>query len=283
VKIKVYGCKGSISTYNPLDFQRGSNTSCVTIESMGKTLIIDAGSGLAQYEADLKEKSPDCIHGFGTPVDILLSHLHLDHIIGLPVFSPCWNKEIDTRIFTCSRGEKPLKEQIFGAFVPPYWPLSMVESSTAECVPIQPDTPFQIGPYTVEAFPAAHANNTFSFFITDGIKTLVYLLDGETSLLDKEAYEKLVNYCKDADLVIFDAAYSIEDYSHKKSWGHSTVEDGFKLLKASNCKKMMFSHFGFNYTNQQLNEWEECVNAWEARDGLKDRFVFARDGLELEL
>jgi ribonuclease BN (tRNA processing enzyme) len=93
----------------------------------------------------------------------------------------------------------------------------------------------------------------------------------------KQEYSELAEFCRNADMVVFDAAYSPEDYPDKKGYGHSTIEDGFKLAKLSKCKRMMFSHFSFEYSDDDLT-------ILEARVDVQGRqFLFARDGLELEL
>ncbi|MCL2398381.1 MAG: MBL fold metallo-hydrolase [Defluviitaleaceae bacterium] len=274
MRIKVYGCRGSLPTTRDPASRYGSNTSCITLETPDQTIIMDAGSGIAQLDRltkifERKEK----------PFDILISHLHLDHIIGLTVFSKVWINSPDNlvRIYTLDRDERPLKEQIFGFFVPPYWPVSMVEFANAECVAIEENVPFQLGCFTVTPFAAAHPDKTVSFHITDGNVNIVHLLDSETSILSDNDWRMLVEYCKNADLVIFDAAYSVIDYPEKKGWGHSTIEDGFRLAKESGCKKMMFNHFGFEYSDQELEIFESQAKAQG------DTFFFARDGMEFNI
>lgn len=277
MKLKVHGCRGSIATFGNPCSRYGSNTSCITIESKNRTLVLDAGSGLCQYERELKAKSPNYINELKSPVDILISHLHLDHIIGLTTFSPCWNPSSGVRLFTCNRDHRELKEQIFGAFAPPYWPASMAEKAVAECVAIEDKVPFTLPPFIITPFYATHPDDTYSFHITDGEKTLVHLLDTETQLMNEESYSTLVEYCKGVDLVIFDAAYTPTDYPQKIDWGHSTIEDGLKLAEASGCKQILFSHFSYEYTD---NEIDELVHSFKHYG---NRFLFAYDGMEMEL
>jgi len=87
-------------------------------------------------------------------------------------------------------------------------------------------------------------------------KTLVYLLDSELASMDDVAYSKLADYCKKADLVVFDAAYTSEDYPLKKGWGHSTVADAAKLHQNSGCKQILLTHFHYTYDDQNLTACE---------------------------
>ena len=272
MKIKVYGCRGSLPSTREVSSKYGSNTSCMTIEAAGQTIILDAGSGLAQMDR-LTKLFAHKKH----PFDIFLSHLHHDHIIGLAVFSKVWTNSPDDliRIYTIDRDGRPLKEQIFGPFVPPYWPISMPQFVNVECIALEEDAAFQLGVFTVTPFAAAHPDKTVSYHITDGNMTVVYLLDHETPALSEAGWNTLVKHCQDADLVVFDSAYSVIDYPDKKGWGHSTIEDGFKLARECGCKKMMFSHFGFEYSDQELEIFESQAKAQG------DMFFFARDGMEL--
>jgi ribonuclease BN (tRNA processing enzyme) len=153
----------------------------------------------------------------------------------------------------------------------------MVELANAQCIAITEGHPLQLDTFTVTPFSAAHPDKTVSFHITDGNSSLVYLLDCETQALSEDGWDTLVGYCKNADLVVFDSAYSAIDYPEKKGWGHSTIQDGFTLARASQCKRMMFTHFGFEYSDQELEILEFQATAQD------NTFLFAREGLELVL
>jgi ribonuclease BN (tRNA processing enzyme) len=245
---------------------------------MGKLIIIDAGSGLVRLEAEMRDLFPNYFRENTEPVDMLISHLHMDHIIGLSVFGPVWGKKAGVRIYTNDRETGTLKEQVFGAFVPPYWPASMVENANAECIAMFDKVPLQLGPFSITPFNAVHPDDTLGFIIADENKTVAHLLDSEMAATTEAEYSRLAERCRDVDLVIFDAAYSLEDYKKsKKGWGHSTVEDGIRLAEVSNCKKMVFSHFSYDYNDDMLAEMEKKL-AFDT-----ERFFFARDGMEIDL
>ncbi|MCL2708946.1 MAG: MBL fold metallo-hydrolase [Defluviitaleaceae bacterium] len=278
MKIKIYGCRGSIPFVRTPPSFFGGNTSCAVIESGGRYLIIDAGSGIMQFEYEMRETHMDYPKNLPFTVDILLSHLHLDHIIGLTMFAPIAEPQASTRIYTYSRNDTPLKEQIFFPFKPPYWPAPMALDAKAEIVQLFDGVTFKIGDtFTVTPFTAKHPDNSASFRITDGSRTVLHLLDDELPALDDDGFEKLVGYCKGADLIIFDAAYTPVDYPKKRGWGHSTAKDGERLAEACGCKKMIFSHFSPDYGDEVLAGVPRYL---ESSDG---RFILARDGLEIEI
>lgn len=270
MKIKVYGSRGSAAFSR--DSRYGGNTSCVVLENKGEMIILDAGSGLMKLDAELREKYPNYPQGLPFKPNILLSHLHLDHVQGLTGFTPIWVKDTGTRIFTCSRDGRPLDEQVFGIFAPPYWPVRMASISFAECVTIS--GPFEVAGLTITPFSSFHPDNTFAFHITDGEKRVVYMLDNEVT--QPYVPNPLLEYCTNADLVVFDAAYTLEDYPKKRGWGHSTVQDGIRLAEQSGCKCIVFAHYGQEYSDEELDELQEVVKG-------DDRFLFAYEGLEVEI
>lgn len=245
----------------------------MTVSSDGQLLVIDAGSGIVSLGQELKKTCPN---PGDFEVSILISHLHLDHIIGLSKFIPVWSRRGKVKIYTVSRDERPLNEQVTGIFGPPYWPISISDFPTVEYIPIELNTPFDIGVFKVTAFLACHPNFAISFHVTDGRKKLVHLLDSEVASMDSGSYGEMVSYCRDADVVIADAAYSSEHYLKRKGWGHSTVEDGIRLADACGCKRVMFAHYDQEYTDADLDEWQKLTAGDE-------RFIFTRDGMELVL
>ncbi|MCL1863294.1 MAG: MBL fold metallo-hydrolase [Defluviitaleaceae bacterium] len=263
MKAIIYGCRGS--TPVSLKSSRfGGNTSCVTVESGGEVLVFDAGSGLTKIPVATGD------------VNILISHLHLDHIIGLGTFNPAWGKDKNATIYTCNRGEKPLREQVLGVFSPPLWPVSMAEKSTARVTEITPDIPFTVGRFTITPFLSSHSDKTLAFHATDGEKSVVHLLDYETEKTSDCEYKNLIKYCTNADLVIFDATYSEEDYAKHIGWGHSTVAQGVKFASEVKCKAMVFSHFAQTYEDNEIESWRRHF----AEDTGID-FLLAHDGLEI--
>ena len=274
MKMKIYGCRGSLAYSRDSYF--GGNTSCMTVESGDDMIIFDAGSGIMKLDAELRKKYVDYPSNLPFKPSILISHLHLDHILGLVGFAPIWKNDTHVKIYTCSRSNESINEQIFGAFKPPYWPVPLSELSYAEAEIINISETFKIGDISVTPFIANHPNDTISFHITDGVSSIVHLLDNEIFQSNKTHISELLLYCHNADLVIFDAAYLPKDYEKKIGWGHSTIEYGITLADICDCKRMMFAHFSQEYTDDELRQLENIVPS----DG---RFIFAYEGLTIEL
>ena len=247
----------------------GGNSSCTVLDIDGHIVILDCGSGLFKFYTDNMERF---ISGF--KFDILLSHLHLDHIIGFSMFPPVLSPDSDIRIFTRSRTGAPLVSQIFKPFKPPNWPVNIADVTKAKVVEIADESPFSLGNgITVTPFFTELHNQT-SVFRIDAEKSLVYLSDYEIQE-NMDKHEKLIQFCRNSDLIILDTCFMQEDYQKRRGWGHSTIEDGKALAEASGCKRMVFSHISPVYTDKVLAA---------VQDGLDDsRFQIAFDEMEIEI
>ena len=335
MRIKIYGSRGTLPFSSRENVYYGGNTLCVKIETMGETLIVDCGSGLAQFQADAISGSSNIASeshivsesattdgglitaggsvavseahiasdsatdsgSFATggsvaasgsvatsesqpKLSILLSHLHLDHIIGLLTFVPMQaNSQNRVILYTKSRVEQsPLTTQIFGLFRPPYWPIAIEDMCDIETVEIRDNESFTpIEGVMVTPFTSNHQDKTTAFRI-DADKSLVYLLDCEIDE-KQEPSENIVNYCKDSDIILFDSAYLPEDYEKRRGWGHSSYRAGLRLAERSGCKQMIFCHFSYEYADQTLLTLDrELANA-----SCERKFQIAYDGMEVLL
>jgi len=269
MKVKIYGSRGSIAFSGISNTKYGGNSSCTVLDIDGHLVVLDCGTGLLQFYEENKE----CFKK-GFAFDILLSHLHLDHIIGFSVFPPVFTQDRDIRIFTRSRNDQPLDRQVFEIFKPPYWPVDISDITGVKTIEIKDENPFKLNDrITVTPFFTERHNKTTLFRI-DADKSVVYMLDYEMSEnIDK--YDKLIRFCENVDLVIFDASYLPDDYPPRHGWGHSTYEDGIALAKASGCKKMIFSHLSQDYTDDVLDTVNNVLDS--------EKFSIAYDGMVIDI
>ncbi len=269
MKITFFGTRGSCPVSGERYLKYGGRTPCVLLETAGAKIILDCGTGIVELGLEL-EKSDQPINA-----TILLSHLHLDHLIGLPFFAPMYNKNNTFTIYTESRDITPLKSQIFGFMKPPYFPVNLESFVGIRCEPIDEKGQVLIPPdITVKTFRAKHPDKTSVFRIEAEGKTLVYLLDYEIDF-DLENEQSLINFVMDATAIIFDSCYSDETILEKEGWGHSSWRSGIELANRCNIKNLFLSHHSHEYDDSYIdsignyveNNNDICSNVHVAKDG----------------
>jgi len=273
MKLKVWGARGSVPAPGPEMNRYGGNTSCVELElSDGSTLIIDAGTGIRSLGVGIAKKLPK--------INILLTHLHLDHIQGLMFFAPCFHSESEITIWGPSSPEASLEERISRYISAP---LSPVEVRELPCDVSFRDTPpseWDIGPARIHAEAVTHRGPTLGYRITDGPTTLTYISDHEPGLgapLESLEPEWISGYdlARDTDLLIHDCQYTDEEYPDHVGWGHSAAGDTLTFASRVEARRLLLFHHDPLHSDEFLDEF--CADARGAWEGL------GRDATELEM
>jgi anti-anti-sigma factor len=258
----------------------GGNSSCVELSAPGdEFVLLDMGSGarLAGYEA-LRRLSgrPGTFH-------IFMSHLHWDHIMGLPFFVPAYIPGQKIRIYGCH-------EQLEHAFrrqqAEPSFPVDFSRmGANIEFVKLDPGRSYEIGGYWVSARLQLHGGDSYGYrFERDG-KAVVYSTDAEHKPENAEDVLSFVELFRDADVVVFDAMYSLaESVSVREDWGHSSNVVGVELCQKAGVKKLvLFHHEPVNddaAIDRLLQEARRLEQITRVGRGLE--ILAAYDGLELD-
>ena len=217
MKVKVWGARGSVPSPGPETTRYGGNTSCVQVTlSDGTVLALDAGTGIRSLGLALTEES--------TRINILLTHLHLDHIQGLMFFAPAFRPTSEIVIWGPESPEASLHDRIARYISAPLSPVEMRELPCDVSFRDAPHSEWQIGPATVRAASVTHRGPTLGYRITEGDKSLCYIPDHEPGLgvnLEGDDPEWLSGYelAHGADLLLHDCQYSDEEYPNHVGWG----------------------------------------------------------------
>ncbi len=252
MRVKVWGARGSVPAPGPEMNRYGGNTSCVELTlSSGETLIIDAGTGIRTLGFSLPPDMPS--------INILLTHLHLDHIQGLMFFPPCFRAESTIRIWGPSSPEASLEARIARYISAPLSPVEVRELPCDVSFNDAPATEWQIGSATIRAEAVTHRGPTLGYRITDGDTSLCYISDHEPALgADLDALEPEwisgYNLAHDADLLIHDCQYTDEEYPGHEGWGHSRVTDTLTFAKRVGAKRTLLFHHDPLHTDGFLDD-----------------------------
>jgi phosphoribosyl 1,2-cyclic phosphodiesterase len=251
----------------------GGNTSCVEVEVDGSTLLLDAGTGLRRFGNALLARRA------GAPVDVtvLLSHVHWDHIQGLPFFAPIFVPGTRMHVVSGANGT-PLRDTLRRQMSAPTFPVDLNDVPAALTYhEVRDKQRLVLGAAEVTAVKANHPDAVFAYRIEHAGRAIVYATDTEHyACVD----QRLVALARNADLLIYDAQYLPEEYAgltgfSRVGWGHSTYEAGVELARAANVGQLALFHHDPSRTDDAVAEIEA-----RAQRGFAGT-IAAREGLDL--
>lgn len=260
----------------------GGNSSCVQVDVGGpEYLLCDLGSGVREFSlaaiAKHGPKSPQTYH-------ILVSHVHWDHIMGFPFFIPCFIPGNRVVIYSChDRLEQAIRNQNHE----PCFPVEFTAlAAKIEFVKLEMDKAYDIAGAKVTGTRQMHGNDSYGYRIEKDGKAVVYTTDSEHKPEDKAEMQRAADFFRNADLVVFDAMYSLADsVSMKEDWGHSSNVMGVELCQMAGAKKLALFHHEPVYDDARLEGvFKETIRFEEiTRTDKKLDVVIAYDGLVLDV
>jgi phosphoribosyl 1,2-cyclic phosphodiesterase len=260
----------------------GGNSSCVELETGGSEYVLcDLGSGVRPFGNSVLAK-----HGFGKPnvFHVLMSHVHWDHIMGFPFFVPAYIPGNLIRIYGC---HFCLEEGFRRQQSAPCFPVEFdTLGATIEFVHLDPGKTHDIAGLRVTPKLQLHTTDSYGYRVEMGGKTLVYSTDSEHKLDDVEETRAFADFFRDADLVIFDAMYSLADaISVKEDWGHSSNVVGVELCQLAHAKTLCLFHHEPASDDEQLARVLAETRRFEeiTRGDHRVEVIAAYDGLEITL
>ena len=259
----------------------GGHSSCVEIEPGGSDYVLcDLGSGVRPFGQAVLAKHgavPQTFH-------IFISHVHWDHIMGLPFFTPAYIP--GNRIFIYG-GHAVLEEALRRQQARPSFPVDFAAlRATIEFVRLEPGTHYAIAGMDVTLKKQRHAGDSYGYRFSCGGKSIVYTTDSEHSLADMKEADGFVEFFRGADLVIFDAMYSLVDaISVKADWGHSSNIVGVELCQRAEVAQLCMFHHEPASSDATLAKVLADTRRFEeiTRIGAPLVITSAYDGMEIDL
>lgn len=262
-KITVWGVRGSFPVPSAEFLEYGGNTSCISVECGGELAIFDAGSGLADLGAALSGR------GGKKKIHLFLSHLHLDHVMGLVVFRLFHDADAEIHLYGEAAEGKSFGcclEELLGR---PFWPLGLKDfPACVQVHEIGPESLFPLGEshITVRTMAGDHPGGSLLYRLEDGRHSMVYGLDCE---LTEKSAGALMEFARDAGLLVWDANFTAKDL--RKGWGHSTWEQGLELGKRAGVGEVLMTHYSREYTDSFLREQERLAQARLSQEEAGDK------------
>ncbi len=252
MRITYFGVRGSCPCSSDLYRRYGGNTSCVLVEVDGEPpLIIDLGTGLRA----LGEHLEAALSTSGAPLraNALLSHLHYDHVLGLPFFSPMRHPDALVDVYGPAQ-EGGLEETLASMVRPPFFPVHMAQfEGTFRFHDLQGSDEFAVGAVKVKVRPVPHIGHTLGFRLEVDGQVLAYLSDHQAPLDLCSVEPDVLELCDGADLLLHDAQYTEKEFARIPHWGHSTANYAVLVALESGVKRLMLFHHDPSHTDEEID------------------------------
>lgn len=238
LNVSFFGVRGSTPCPSPANARYGGNTACVVLDSPGsEPLLLDLGTGLRSYGETIA--ADEVFVG-----SVLVTHLHWDHVQGLPFFVPVLKPGARLSVYGPSpEPGVPLGEAFAGFMRPPYFPVTVDQlPGKVEFIDLPPSS-IEIGRATVTAAEVPHVGVTNGYRVeVDGV-SVAYISDHQQPAVDDHSVaESVLDLARDVDLLIHDAQYTADEFVAKCDWGHCTVEYAVRVAIEAGAKRLVLFH-----------------------------------------
>jgi phosphoribosyl 1,2-cyclic phosphodiesterase len=271
-----------LADYVDRELAFGGYSSCVELD-LGRPpfVILDMGSGARPLGQRLLRR-----YGWGSPqtYHVFMSHLHWDHIMGFPFFAPAYAPGNRIVIYGCHAA---IEDAFRGQQTAPYFPVDFSRlAADIKFKRLACDRSLELAGLRVTPRLQLHPGDSYGYRFEAGGKSVVYSTDSEHKLESSAERDGFVEFFRAADLVIFDAMYSLADaMSVKADWGHSSNVVGVELCQAAGAKRLCLFHhepaFDDGHLSNVLRETRRLEKV--TRGGHEVEVICAYDGLEIEL
>lgn len=240
MRVKLWGTRGSLPTPGPDTSRFGGNTSCVEVRADDNSvLVLDAGTGIRNLGRT--------IPGTATRVDVLISHLHMDHIQGMGFFAPFYVPGLEVHIWGPASPLETLRARLGRYMSPPLFPVRLRDLPCNLTVHEVPSGSMRIGPFEVETTLVCHPGPTVGYRISEGNRRLAYLPDHEPALgvrgpLLGHGWTSGQTLATDVDLLIHDAQYTDAQYDDRVGWGHTTFSRAVEFAELARARRLVLFH-----------------------------------------
>jgi phosphoribosyl 1,2-cyclic phosphodiesterase len=259
MQVRLWGTRGSLASPGPDTVRYGGNTSCVQVTgSQGTTLILDAGTGVRRAGLALGSAP--------RRIDILLTHLHMDHIQGLGFFAPLRRPGWQVHIWGPGSTTLDLRARLSRYMSPPTFPVQLREmASDLELHGVAGDD-FEIGEFRISTMLICHPNPTVGFRIASADGVLTYMPDHEPALGSRQFPTKAewtsgYALAEGADLLIHDAQYDDEKYAQRVGYGHSSIAQALLFGRLAQVARLVPFHHDPDHTDDELDRlMDQAIN-----------------------
>ncbi len=251
MKVILWGVRGSLASPGPDTGHYGGNTACVEVRGTDDTvLVLDAGTGIRRLGMLL----PKSVRR----VNLLLTHLHMDHIQGLGFFPPLYDPEMEVHIYGPASTTLSLQARLARYLSPPLFPVRLRELPCKLTLHEVPSSDFEVGEFHISNRLICHPGPTVGYRIENARASMAYFPDHEPALglrnfpLSPD-WTSGYPLAAGVDLLIHDAQYSDAEYARHVGWGHSSLAQAFQYAELAKAKHLVPFHHDPSHTDDDLD------------------------------
>lgn len=277
MRVTLWGTRGSLAAPGPETVRYGGNTACVEVRGKRNALLVlDAGTGIQRLGA--------MVRGGRGRIDLLLTHLHMDHIQGLGFFEPLYERGREIHIWGPPSPTLDLRTRLARYLSPPLFPVRLRDLPCRLTLHNVPPERFEVGGLEVEAALVCHPGSTVGYRISEGTRSLAYLPDHEPALGLREfpgepEWTSGFDLAAGADLLIHDAQYTTEEYQKRVGWGHSSIRDAIAFATVAGARRFVPFHHDPTHDDAML----DCIDSVVRTGDLSFGFVAGTEGATFEV
>lgn len=250
MRVTLWGTRGSLAAAGPETVRYGGNTSCLEVQGEdGTLLVLDAGTGIRRLGAAV---------GAVRHIDLLLTHLHMDHLQGLGFFAPIYRPGLEVHIWGPPSTTQNLQARLARYLSPPLFPVRLRELPCRLTLHDVPLGLFRVGGLEVRADLVCHPGPTVGYRISEGKVSVAYIPDHEPALgapyfPQEPEWTSGHSLATGADLLIHDTQYTDEEYLLYVGWGHSAISHTLAFARLAGVGRLVTFHHNPGHSDDDLD------------------------------
>ena len=276
MKLTFWGTRGSIAVPGPETLRFGGNTTCAELRlDGGELVIVDAGTGIRGLGRKL------CQAGQIADINLLITHLHWDHLNGFPFFEPVYHKSALIRVGGFPKGFSAIADLFNSTRSDGRFPLSFdqLQANIRREPSLNPPR-FHIGSTRVSTHALNHPQGCVAYRFEGDRGALVFMTDNELDPRAQIAPEDLAKFCSGAHTLVHDAQYLPEQMQDRGGWGHSDWRSALELARMAGVKRLVLTHHDPDRGDREIDRIIDQAR-YAAGSGLLVEAAY--EGLSLEV